>query len=35
MCCLSRDKENSFLNNELIIFREYMGVKITVKLGDI
>ncbi|CAD8059032.1 unnamed protein product [Paramecium sonneborni] len=35
MCCLSREKENHVLNNELVIFREYMNVKITVKLGDI
>ncbi|CAK88398.1 unnamed protein product (macronuclear) [Paramecium tetraurelia] len=35
MCCLSRQKENHVLNNELVIIREYMNVKITVKLGDI
>lgn len=35
MCCLSRDKESYILNNELVIFREYLDVKITVKLGDI
>ncbi|CAD8144179.1 unnamed protein product [Paramecium octaurelia] len=35
MCCLSRERENHIMNNELVIFREYMNVKITVKLGDI
>ncbi|CAD8136827.1 unnamed protein product [Paramecium octaurelia] len=35
MCCLSRQKENHVLTNELVIFREYMNVKITVKSGDI
>ncbi len=35
MCCLSRDKEYHILNNELVIFREYLNVKIIVKLGDI
>ncbi|CAD8047678.1 unnamed protein product [Paramecium primaurelia] len=35
MCCLSREKENHVMNNELVIYREYMNVKITVKLGDI
>ncbi|CAD8141299.1 unnamed protein product [Paramecium pentaurelia] len=35
ICCLSREKENHVMNNELVIFREYMNVKITVKLGDI
>lgn len=35
MCCLTRDKEHLPLHNILVIFREYMDVKITVKLGDI
>jgi len=35
MCCLSREKVNHVMNNELVIFREYMNVNITVKLGDI
>ncbi|CAK86523.1 unnamed protein product (macronuclear) [Paramecium tetraurelia] len=35
ICCLQRDKEYQVLNNELVIFREYQNIKITVKLGDI
>lgn len=35
MCCLSRDKESYILNNELVIFRSFRNVMITVKYGDI
>lgn len=35
LCCLSRDKESYILNNELVIFRNFKNVVITIKLGDV